>query len=71
MKLSCKQVREHRETCNEIINCAEMSVTAKAFAVNILADIEGKADDQYHTVWYVGETVRKLLKRMKEHYPWL
>lgn len=71
MKLSCKLVRDHRVTCNEIINNPETSVTAKATAFKFLKEMEGKDDDEYHTLWYVGETVRKLRQRMKERYPWI
>ena len=31
--------------------------------------MNGKQDDDYHTVWYVGETSRTLEERMKEGFP--
>ena len=69
VKLSRKPVHCHRDTCNAILNDPTASHSDKAIALRILSDMNGKQDDDYHTVWYVGETSRTLEERMKEAYP--
>ena len=69
MKLSCKTVRMHKQICNEILRDPDATTRDKGIANQVLSDMEDKNDDEYHIVWYAGETIRSLLKRMQEKYP--
>eukprot|EP00956_Cyclotella_meneghiniana_P037924 scaffold146756_cov36-Cyclotella_meneghiniana.AAC.2 len=41
----------------------------KAFAENLLEDIKEKDNNEYHAVWYIGETIRSLIEREGEKWP--
>ena len=71
LKFSIQRVRRHRQTCEKIINDRHASATDKAFAHQVLAEMEGKSDRDFHCVWYVGETDRSIEARFKAKYPYL
>ena len=59
----------HKQICNEILRDPDATTRDKGIANQVLSDMEDKNDDEYHIVWYAGETIRSLLKRMQEKYP--
>lgn len=61
----------HTKICNEILSDPDATTRDKGIANQVLSDMEDKDDDEYHIVWYAGETIRSLLKRMQEKYPYI
>lgn len=57
------------EILQDIIDDPTVTEREKRIARQIMSDMAHKSDGAYHCVWYVGETIRSLLKRMKEKYP--
>ena len=68
LKISCRTKYEHVETCNDILNDSGATSRDKGIAKQVLHDMEGKGNDEYHSIWYVGETL-DFHRRMKQGYP--
>lgn len=69
IKLVCANKRVLAVILQEIINDPTVTNQERGMARRFLNDMEHKSDDEVHCFWYVGETARSLLKRMKEKYP--
>eukprot|EP00956_Cyclotella_meneghiniana_P017260 scaffold27914_cov35-Cyclotella_meneghiniana.AAC.2 len=68
-KVSVKQVHEWRAICEEMMKDSSYSPDEKEFAKHLLEDIKEKGHDEYHAVWYIGETIRSLIEREGEKWP--
>eukprot|EP00956_Cyclotella_meneghiniana_P024304 scaffold48686_cov60-Cyclotella_meneghiniana.AAC.2 len=68
-KVSVKQVHEWRAICEDKMKDSSCSPEDKAFAENLLEDIKEKDNNEYHAVWYIGETTRSLIERDGEKWP--
>ena len=58
IKVNCRKVEYHRNTCDDILNDNNSTSHCKAFTTRIRRDVELKDAEEMHTIWYVGETVR-------------
>jgi hypothetical protein len=67
-KFSRATVKEHKEACNRIIKEGTFLQIARAKC--ILESLEGCDDNEWWSIWYVGETIRTFQERMDEDYPW-
>ena len=69
IKVSCKKVKEHRVTCRKTACNPNATCREKGIANQVMREMEGKEEEDWHTVWYLGESGRTLPERMKEGYP--
>lgn len=69
IKVVCAKKRVLAEILEDIIDDPSFTAKEKGMARRFLNDLEHKSDDEAHCFWYVGETARSLLERMKEKYP--
>ena len=63
------QVKQLRKVCNRILRSDKYKRHEKAVVNNLLNSMRHKKETDWHTIWYVGMTLRGLDARQAEKYP--